>query len=110
MIDDVLHASRVANVALSLLALLFLTMRFNDAWHRLPGGWKVVCAGILGLCLAGAFASVEGLIQGAQNGYRSPLLTGVDVLLLLGLWLSRNHHLSLTVLAREGTPQEGSTR
>lgn len=87
---EVLELIRVANVALSVIAAAAFFVRINDVWSTNKNSGRTLRLGIFALIVAVAYGSAEAFIQGAPLGARVPLVAVATLLILAGLWLSRN--------------------
>ncbi|MEQ7847706.1 hypothetical protein [Nocardioides kribbensis] len=88
--SEPLEALRAVNVTLTLLTAAVLFIRLNDLWRTFTVGRRTVLAGLFSLLLVGAYGSAESYVQHAPAGARTPAITLVCGVILLGLWLSRH--------------------
>jgi hypothetical protein len=90
VIDDILTAFRMANVALTLATAGALFIRGNDDWHRLTRGWHVTIGFLVCVFLVLAYGSVEAMYLDVPVGARTVALTFACIGVLVGLWMARN--------------------
>ena len=81
---------RAINVGLLAFAALGLYVRFADIWGQAPKGLKITCTGIVLIFIMGAYGSAETYVQNADTGPRIIGIAVCSLLVLTGLWMSRN--------------------
>lgn len=81
---------RLVNAALALVTLGAWLIRFNYRWAEFLPGRRIVWVGISLLLLAAAYGSAESYVMGAPIGARSIFVAVALLVLLAGLWRSRD--------------------
>lgn len=88
--SEVVDLFRAANVALALATAVLLWVRINDDWHHLSKGFRVVVTGQVLFPLVACYGSAEAYLQDAVTGIRPLFVTAACLVILVGLWLTRD--------------------
>lgn len=89
---DALEALRLLNLVLAVTAAGMFFVRINDVWRQQTPGGKTLRVGLFLLLVATATASAGAYLQHVPVGFWVPLITAGLLVVLAGLFISRNDY------------------